>query len=303
MHMKALRFYTHGQSDIQVAFERQIALVHLCHAVMEASITQPDIWEHPTELVHVCRNSLMASGFSEEGLGLRVSVYMRAQQWLGSRCTIISPVLPITEALAVHAQLLRARKESWEAFRAEWVRLMRHKRGISSVHAETIADKGRRSVVGRSLTQAVRGVEQALRREDLRAQQIQRARAREQRSASRAAIMAAAQERRALNIRQQLWSKRRQWFRQKGGCSNLTMEDIMHWPQSSNEQPALPTFQLYCHECTFTKCWRLICTVHPTPTCAGLQFVASLGKAGKDQHTSMCNNSAKTHQKQVRQIK
>merc|ERR1711924_449672 len=80
--------------------------------------------------------------------GLTVFVSLRAPQWLGKFCTIISPVMQLEEALEVYARLLRARRQSWEALRAEWVDLMQLERYIRAKtrtlgEARAIADEAR----------------------------------------------------------------------------------------------------------------------------------------------------------------
>jgi len=223
-HTKGLRFYTRKQADPEVALAHQAILLRLRHALTAASASDPSVWIRPEELRELCEAALRASGTSEAALGLSIFVHLRAARWLGPRSAVVSPVLPLAEALATHARLLRARRASWEALRAEWVPLLARRGGISLNAAEAAADEARRRAAGRGLERAVQGAEQELDRVQDRAARVARARAAEK-HARDAAV--AASERRALRVRKQLWLERKRRLRGR----DLTTEDLLYGPQ------------------------------------------------------------------------
>merc|ERR1711871_701479 len=103
----------------------------------------------PEEMDRVCTQVLIENGTSAQELGLIAFVSMQAPKWLGKTCTVMSPVMSLTEAFQVHARLRLASQISWDAFRTEWVQLMQYTRHIrakmrSEAEALAIADEARK---------------------------------------------------------------------------------------------------------------------------------------------------------------
>merc|ERR1712061_149447 len=161
MHMKALRFYTTGQVEIKKALEHQAILLHMRNVLAQARVSEPEVWEDSGRICCMCTAIMKEYGTSEKEMGLSVFVHMRAVQWLGSRCSIISPVMSLTEAVALHSRLLRARRTSWEALRAEWIRILCQKKRFSTGTAEAMVEKIRQNGLKERFTQTVRKVERA----------------------------------------------------------------------------------------------------------------------------------------------
>jgi len=233
MHIKALRFYTRGHVDLEVALERQIVLVQLCQALSAAGTKNPIFWEDASQTYQVCLDVLRANNTSEEKLGLSAYIYMRAGHWLLQSCTIISPVMPLSEAVALHCRLLRARETSWKQLRAEWVQLMQCARHPAAkrkpLHeAEAIADAARASALKIQLARAVISANKALEIEDLRAIHRRRVEtrrnAREERAAARAKSATMVAQKRIAKTRLEARKELRRWERK----SDLTMDNIMH---------------------------------------------------------------------------
>lgn len=232
VHIKALRFYTRGHHALEVALDRQMILVELCQTLSAASAENPLLWEDPRKTYEICLEVFRANGTSEDELGLSSYIYLRAGHWLVQSCTIISPVMPLAEALELHCRLLRARRTSWQELRAEWVKLMqcsRHPLGKrKSFHeAEAIADAARASALKIQLERAANSVAKALDLEELRTLRRRKTLAQHQvREVRREARARKAVERRAMKVRAEAWKERRRWWRR----SDLTIDDIMHGP-------------------------------------------------------------------------
>lgn len=228
VHIKALRFYTRGHAQFEVALERQIVLVQLRNALAAAAAEDPLLWEDAAETHRVCAAVLRANATSEKDLGLSAYMYMRAGHWLPQNCTIISPVMPLRELFALHCRFLRARRVSWQRFRAEWVQLMQcaqqpEAKRKTLPEAEAIANKARVSVLEVQFARAVGSVARALDDEERRGRARWRTQARR---AARASDAAAAAERRAARRKDEACRKRRRWWRR----ADLTMEDILAGP-------------------------------------------------------------------------
>jgi len=240
MHVKALRFYTRGHAELEVALEHQMVLVHLRQALAAASAASSDFWEEPSRIYRLCLDVLQANNTSEQQLGLATYVYMRAGQWLPQKCTIISPVLALADAIELHSRLLRARGTSWEHLRKEWVMLMqcpRHPfaKRKSVKEAEGIADGARAGALKIQLSRAILSATRALDYEDKHAARRQREQrryeAKQEREAARIHYAATMSRRRTSKIQQEKRKALQRWWRR----SDLTMDDIMHGVVSGNE--------------------------------------------------------------------
>jgi len=173
-HMKALRFYTRGHAEFEVALERQMVLVQFRQALSAVSKQDPCLWEDPAKVYDIFCRVLDENATSEEEMGLSAFVYLRAGHLLEQSCTIISPVMPLREVLQLHCQLLRARRTSWEELREAWVGLLQSKHQAISKRktlgeAEAIADAARASALKIQFAKAAGTVSRALDAEELRA--------------------------------------------------------------------------------------------------------------------------------------
>merc|ERR1712176_1220080 len=106
---------------------------------------------------------LAKSGSSQNELGMRVYVEMRAPEWIANNYHITSPVVPLAEAISLRARLLHARSTSWDLFRTEWVALLQGgKNGRSSEDAEEYVNQARFSFLRQRVTHLVGNAERAL---------------------------------------------------------------------------------------------------------------------------------------------
>lgn len=232
VHIKALRFYTHGHDEYKLILDQQMILVQMRQVLSAASLENPWLWEEPEKVRQICLTVFEANGTSEDDMGLSAFIYLRAGHWLPQNCTITSPVMPLAEVLQLHCRLLRARRTSWQALRAEWVQLMQCKRHPkakrkSLVEAETIADAARASALKIQLERAAACACRALHLEELQNSRRHRVlvqrQLREARRVSQAKNRAAVVERQAMKAREEAWKKRQRWSRR----SDLTIDDIM----------------------------------------------------------------------------
>lgn len=235
VHIKALRFYTHGHADLEVALERQMVLVELRQALSAASIDAPFLWEDAAKTYEICSAVLRANATSEQDIGLSAYIYLRAGHHLVQSCTIISPVMPLKEVLELHSRLLRARRRSWQELRAEWVALMRSTRQPvakrRSLHeAEAVADAARACALKIQLGRAASNATKALQLDELcasrRRKVLAQQQVREARVGARARSMSQVAERRAAKAREEVRKERRRWWRR----SDLTMDEISRGP-------------------------------------------------------------------------
>lgn len=228
MDIKALRLYTRGQCSMEAAIEQHIILVQLRHALQAASVGIPEFWHCTEDIKRVCTSTFTSLGTSEHKLGLCVFVSLRAEEWLGRDFHITSSVMCISEALEVHSRVLRARRVSWEALRAEWVHLMRHKKrslrtSLSLSEAQALADAARQTALKKRLTHAVCRAMRSLEKEGQQKIKALKSQARHSSSEKRRmrleAATAALSQRRAMK-------ERRRWLRR----SDLTTEDLLRGP-------------------------------------------------------------------------
>jgi hypothetical protein len=146
LHIKSLRIYAKSHTAIDAAINDQLVLMQIRLAWMAAWQADAAIWEeHPEYFASLCNDVLVANKTSQSEMGIKAFVSMQVRPWLGNKCFIISHVMELTEALELQAKLCRARRTSWLHFRAEWVKLMQHKKhGLPQVRctedAERLAD-------------------------------------------------------------------------------------------------------------------------------------------------------------------
>lgn len=117
MDIKILRVYTRGQRTMEAAVDNHIVLMHLRNALQVASSRNPEIWHHVDDLKHICTTILERFGTSEENLGIRAFVSLRAEELLGRDVHITSPVASLSSSLEMHSRILCASQTSWDALR------------------------------------------------------------------------------------------------------------------------------------------------------------------------------------------
>lgn len=233
VHIKALRFYTCGHQNCEVALERQMILLQLHQALSAASAEDLYLWDRPDRAYAICLQVFHENCTSEHEIGLGAYVYLRAGHLLMQTCTIISPVMPLAEVLELHCMLLAARRTSWPELRAAWVKLMQcshqpaNKR--KSLHeAEAIADAARADALESQLVRASKNVARALSLEELhtlhRRKMLAQKQARGLRKKAKDRKIVMISERRAARERGKAFKK--QWQLCKG--SDLTIDDIMY---------------------------------------------------------------------------
>lgn len=233
VHIKALRFYTCGHQNCEVALERQMILLQLHQALSAASAEDRYLWDRPDRAYAICLQVFHENCTSEHEIGLGAYVYLRAGHLLMQTCTIISPVMPLAEVLELHCMLLAARRTSWAELRAAWVKLMQcshqpaNKR--KSLHeAEAIADAARADALESQLVRASKNLERALSLEELhtlhRRKMLAKHQARGLRKKTKDRKIVMISERRAARERGKAFKK--QWQLCKG--SDLTIDDIMY---------------------------------------------------------------------------
>lgn len=235
MHIKALRFYTRGHAELETTLEQQMVLVQLRQALYVAAAQNPSLWEDPSQTYQICVDVFEANNTSEEKLELGTYTYIRAGHWLLKDCSIISPVMPLAEAISLHSRLLRARQASWWELRQEWVQLMQCTRHTmakrkSLREAEAVADAARASALKIQLSRAINSTTTALEQEHLRVSRHQqreiRRRMGEKRAAARLKSKAAQAERRSAKVRLETRKLTQRWWRR----SDLTLSDMMQGP-------------------------------------------------------------------------
>eukprot|EP00746_Dinoflagellata_sp_MGD_P125553 gnl/MRDRNA2_/MRDRNA2_60322_c0_seq1.p1 gnl/MRDRNA2_/MRDRNA2_60322_c0~~gnl/MRDRNA2_/MRDRNA2_60322_c0_seq1.p1 ORF type:complete len:547 (+),score=123.24 gnl/MRDRNA2_/MRDRNA2_60322_c0_seq1:294-1934(+) len=129
LHIKSFRIYTNSHATIDMAIDHQIILMQIRLAWTAAWQANPSMWEDdPEQFAILCQQVLKVHNTSQNEMGLKAFVSMEARHWLGKNCFVISPVMGLSEALAWHGKLLRARRVSWYAFRAAWIELMQCER-------------------------------------------------------------------------------------------------------------------------------------------------------------------------------
>lgn len=233
MDINALRMYTRWTKDWNAAKRSSEVLAGVRDALVQALEGDPELWKYrPEEAFRVCEAVLRADGTSEMELGLGVIVSLRASKWLGTY-QVISPSQPLRQALESQARLLRARKTSWEAFRAEWALLVPAKRHgvvgrLLPAQALAMADSARQRVAEARVSLAVRAAARALARESASLRGLQRRQGCAVRVARSAAMAQMATP--ALKLKRkrekELEKERRKWSRRR----DLTMEEIMRGP-------------------------------------------------------------------------
>lgn len=155
-----LRIYSREFPTKQQAMEHQHILTKLRRLLFELEARDPKGWHDLAP--EACEHLLAACGTSEQALGLRAWVQLRAHRFLGQRMRIASAAGALHDIFAVHKRLVTARATSWEALRAEWLQLRCSHKGISQQQALVHIEGARRAALGQRLALATRRVEQVL---------------------------------------------------------------------------------------------------------------------------------------------
>lgn len=240
LHIKALRFYTIAHPNLEVALDRQMILMQLRQALVAANNTHSCLWEDAHATYQICMEVLNANRTSEIDMGLCSYVYLRAANLLVQTRTIISPVMPLRETLELHSRLLRARRTSWQALRAEWIDIMLSTRQPLAkrktlVDAEVIADEARSEALKIQFTRLARRLAKSVEHDEKRASRQHRKMKqhlrKEQRKIVAARKLGLASRRQLRREDEAQYKLRQEWMKR----SDLTMDDIM-WGTSCNVQ-------------------------------------------------------------------
>jgi hypothetical protein len=168
MHVKALRLYCRPQETLDAAIQHNMYFSELRQAIAAEEKADPNFWLDANKVYQTCEDAFKEMATSETNLDLRAYVHIRAQSWLGQSVQITSPATTLRAALDAHARLLVARATSWELFRTEWIQLMLEKGRFTLTEAEAVADGARQTELQHQVARALRGVEQALNKEQRR---------------------------------------------------------------------------------------------------------------------------------------
>lgn len=227
--IKGLRFYT-TTSTMQIATQHHQLLLKLRNAVAAQTQKSPGLLTQPKDLLAVFNSVLAAYGTSANNVGLHVFVYMRGTPWLDHNTYILSPVLQLEAAVVVYAKLVHAQISSWEALRAEWLKLLQAK-GMPPSEAMLIADSARQRALMLRLKHAEVVARHAMNRHSIKAYKAQciakREKQRDLMTQKRLVVL----EQRTLR---QKW-KLRQKISQGILFKNMTTEEMM---QSTSDMDA-----------------------------------------------------------------
>jgi len=218
-------------ANYEAAIDNRITFVQMRDAIAAEGVSDPCVWANPEKVLSILKGVLSDNNTSEAMLNLQVFVCMRATPWLDKNTYIVSPVMQLAQALSVYARLQSAQKTSWEALRAEWVRLLQLKqrfqsKKLSQADAETIVDQARHTALVHHFAQAEQNVKRAMKREAIEAKKVHVLAAREARRLIIAEAKLLAHERKAAKQRWQMWETRRKLLPQSR-WKDMTMDDIM----------------------------------------------------------------------------
>merc|ERR1719221_773430 len=155
-----LRIYTRELPTKEAATEPERILTRLRAVLFELRRRDPQGWQDAA--APACAAVLAEEGTSEDALGLRAWVQMRAAKYLGQQTKVASPAGSLRDILRIHKRLSQARAASWEALRSEWVQLLRLRKGIAEDQAAWHIDATRCRVLRGRLVSAVQRVRRAL---------------------------------------------------------------------------------------------------------------------------------------------
>jgi len=157
-----LRIYTREFSTMEAAVRAQEIVTQLRDTLFNLEAHSPASWQDDAPAA--CAGVLTQWGTSDEALGLRAWVQLRAHRYLGPRHKISSPVGALCDIFQVHRRLLLARATSWEALRTEWEHLLRMEKGLSEKEATRHIDGVRREALRGRLAHALQRLRHALAR-------------------------------------------------------------------------------------------------------------------------------------------
>jgi len=162
-----LRIYTRGRRCIDQAIDDQLIISQMREALFSEAEARADIWNDTDEICRIVGDVLAQNGSSEEELGLRMCVQMRAPQSIHRRHVLTSPFMPLAKALPLRARLVSARATSWENYRRQWVKMMcstrnARYRSLCQRDAEEFVNKARQEFLDERFKVAMSTVEKIL---------------------------------------------------------------------------------------------------------------------------------------------
>lgn len=228
LRLASLRFYTLGQSSVEVASRYCTIFARFRSAVDSAG---DDIWDSPTKFCLLFENMVKHHNVCEQDMGLSVFIYMRADEWIDRAQAITSPTLSLADAVALHGRLFRARAESWDSLRREWAPLLRctkaRGRVLSLTESEEIAEQAHRRHLKKRLAVAVSRVSQAVACRD---QEERRTAKKWVRERGQRMTDDGTGKRRTLQEVRQLRAEKQRWLRRR----DLSVAEMMRGPPSAS---------------------------------------------------------------------
>jgi len=175
-----LRIYTSGHRNIEKTIERQVILSQIRDVLYSANEADHQVWGKVAKVEQMIESVIQKNGSSEDELGLRACVQMRATEYVQRKYVITSPVMSFRKVVPLRNRLVHARRDSWEHFRAQWVKLMRSTRNarskrLSQEEAETICDMARKEFLEKQLALALRNTERLLKFDKQKAAKVPKA--------------------------------------------------------------------------------------------------------------------------------
>jgi hypothetical protein len=218
LRLRGLRVYTRVLPDFNTAISHQMGLVRARHAIDAAG---ENVWDDPQAFSDLFKAALSNGSTSEEEFGLSTFIFMRADEWIG-RSTIVSPVVPLEDAVTIHSRLMAARQTSWAKLRDEWVGLMcqtQRAQYSQPAQAEALAEQARGTKLQRQLKRAIGAAERIWQRKEKLAKAVQHRAACSTRLSAKAKVIA---QRRLARMR----AACRQWYKRE----DLTTDEMMQGP-------------------------------------------------------------------------
>jgi len=175
-----LRIYTSGHRDIEIAIERQVILSQIRDVLYTAAEADRQVWSKTGKIEQMIHSVIQKNGASEQELGLRACVQMRATEYVERKYVMTSPVMSFRKVVPFRNRILCARRESWDTFREQWIKWMRSTRNarskrLSQEEAENICDQARKEFLEKQLALALRNTERLLKAERQKAAKMSKA--------------------------------------------------------------------------------------------------------------------------------
>jgi hypothetical protein len=234
-----MEIYSRLQSNVEEAIEDHVILTQVRDVIVVAMLER----RSDDDLIDMVRKFLVDCNTSEDDIQLRAKIRVRATEWMGA-LRISSHMLLFENAIHLRSKILRAKRSSWQDFRAVCISLLqRDKRDKvfrgraikrTLTEAEIVTDKAwaaaelkRRTMDAkryRLFWRLVRSVKSTLEEEADRSNKVK-------------AGLRRIAERKAKVSLQRTQDELRRWHRR----SDLTMEEIIRGPPAHLRQGHVQT--------------------------------------------------------------